>query len=536
MKSDVNKTKDRAALAAAATFAFVCVGAAIYYIIFPSAAFFHSDCADTIYWAWASWESKSLFNGDFGYAAALPFGGTTLMTPLIGIFGVSMTTHHIGMVLFTLILFASAFALCENLKFSRSASFLAVGTLAAVLLASPKLREIFYEHVIYYSVCALSVCVLITLFIKYTRSHEKNDPPKKLALVCVGAAAFSVCVALDGVQLAAIGIFPVIFAVAAEAFLDADNKLFSRKNLISLKFCACCAVGAVLGLIIFHVAGEDALLGYAGAFSSYSDAGEWAENLIKLPSEWFRLFGADPKYGEPIFSLESAVTVIRLGTAVVVALVPLAALIAYKKLDFGPRILVLTHFGLSGVILFGYVFGTLSAANWRLSPMIFTGIPICFAAFLASKKNSAAFRVSAAALCVLLAASVVCLQTVAVMDVNGIEKNEKYLIARALDEKGLNYGFASFWNSQAITILSDARVVASNIDVDERGVTPCRYQTDKKRFEPNGADEYFVLLSEKEVEQLRATGDWKYFIDPSVKTTTVNGYFVYIFNNLDFLD
>ena len=37
------------------------------------------------------------------------------------------------------------------------------------------------------------------------------------------------------------------------------------------------------------------------------------------------------------------------------------------RLDRRQRYAVFAHFGLSAVIMFGYIFGILSAANWRLS-------------------------------------------------------------------------------------------------------------------------------------------------------------------------
>ena len=113
MYIDVLKLKKFFAYASAVLFFSCSVGMAIYYIAYPSAAFFHADCSDTILWAQASYDSGTMFNPDFGYAAMLPFGGTTLMLPFIGVFGVSMTTHHIGMVLFTVLLFASVFVLCR---------------------------------------------------------------------------------------------------------------------------------------------------------------------------------------------------------------------------------------------------------------------------------------------------------------------------------------------------------------------------------------------------------------------------------------
>ena len=94
MFDSILKLKKIFAYVAAAVFAAISVSGVIYYIIYPSGAFFHADCSDTILWAQASYDSGSLFNPDFGYAAMLPFGGTMLMIPFIGIFGVSMTTRN----------------------------------------------------------------------------------------------------------------------------------------------------------------------------------------------------------------------------------------------------------------------------------------------------------------------------------------------------------------------------------------------------------------------------------------------------------
>ena len=71
----------------------------VYYILGPAEGYFHSDCTDTLLWAQASYDSGKLISDNFKYAALLPFGGNLLMLPFIPIFGVSMTTHNIGMVL-----------------------------------------------------------------------------------------------------------------------------------------------------------------------------------------------------------------------------------------------------------------------------------------------------------------------------------------------------------------------------------------------------------------------------------------------------
>lgn len=174
----LKKMKKPLVFGAAVAFLTFAVGMIIYYIIWPSEAFFHADCSDTILWAQASYDSKSLFNPDFGYAATLPFGGTMLMVPFIGIFGVSMTTQHIGMVLFALLMLASFFLLCRSIGMSVPSSLFTVGVTGLTLCASEKLREIFYEHVIYYSICVVIIAVLLSLVIRFEDALSQGNKKK----------------------------------------------------------------------------------------------------------------------------------------------------------------------------------------------------------------------------------------------------------------------------------------------------------------------------------------------------------------------
>lgn len=121
---NLKRFKKPLVVGAATFFMTFALSIVIYYIIYPSAAYFHSDCSDTILWAQASVDSKSLFNPDFGYAATLPFGGTMIMIPLVALFGVGMTAQHIGMVIFALLMFASFWLVCRSIKLSTPLLFL----------------------------------------------------------------------------------------------------------------------------------------------------------------------------------------------------------------------------------------------------------------------------------------------------------------------------------------------------------------------------------------------------------------------------
>lgn len=79
------------------------VGVVAYYILCPSKGEFHADCTDTLYWAKATYDSGKLINPDFSYACLLPFGGSLLMLLFLPLFGFSMTTNMMGMLVFFLL-------------------------------------------------------------------------------------------------------------------------------------------------------------------------------------------------------------------------------------------------------------------------------------------------------------------------------------------------------------------------------------------------------------------------------------------------
>ena len=118
----------------------------VYYILGPAEGYFHSDCTDTLLWAQASYDSGKLISNNFNYAALLPFGGNLLMLPFIPIFGVSMTTHNIGMVLFAVLFFLSLYALARSLGYNLAkTSFIIFAVTMVPLHLLVLLSKFFYD-------------------------------------------------------------------------------------------------------------------------------------------------------------------------------------------------------------------------------------------------------------------------------------------------------------------------------------------------------------------------------------------------------
>ena len=535
MLIDVLKTKKRLPVFLSAFFAFAAVGTVLWYILGPSAAYFHSDCSDTIFWAQASVDGKTLFNPDFGYAAILPFGGTMIMMPLVAIFGVSMTAHRLGMIIFALIFFAAIYILCEAMKLGSSFSMTAVGLSALILCSSEKMREIFFEHVIYYSIGIFIVCILLAFFIRFTEKFDEYDAKSRL-IICLAVCIFAFLSALDGTQVISCAVLPVIFAAGCEILFSKEN-IFSKKNVPSILFCGIVLLSTVAGLLIVSAKAAGLGVGYAEAYSNYSDMNEWLNNLFKLPEHWFALFGVDAAYGMNIFSSESIVNIIRIGVALILGIAPIVALAFIGKLDRPSKLLVLTHFGMTGVIMFGYIFGLLSAANWRLSPIICTSILICVAGIKAMNPHLILKRIAVCATCVMLLLCAVNVKTISAMPEDGVRNNGYYPLIQYLESQGLEYGFSTFWHSQTITVLSDSRVRVANTDINENGVAPCPFQANNAWFEKqDGIDRYFLLCTTAELTTLIQTDDWHYFADGPIEQLSFEDYVIFVFDNVDFLN
>ncbi len=504
MKEIIGKYKKTACLIAAGLFALVSIGTIVYYIAFPSTAYMHADCTDTLLWAKASVDSGKLFNPDFGYAALLPFGGTTIMIPLIALFGYTLTAQKAGMIIFSLLFFTAVWLLCRSLDFSHAYSLFITGSMAAVLASSAKMREIFYEHVLYYSICILVICILLSVIINIS---EKKKIVFSLAVLTV----FTALSALDGMQVLATGVFPVLFGAGMYILLE-NRKIFCKENKRLILGIVFIGIGALIGFVILKILTSEINAGYADAYSSFSAIEEWTNNLLKFSKQWLELFGVDVVQGEKIFSFNSVLNIIRIAAAITFCVVPFGGLLLYKKLGKGSKMLLFAHFGLAGVILFGYVFGILSAANWRLSPLICTGILVSAAVFDCIKDSISGKRIVAAFCALMIFASAIPVVTIIGMPKNGKEANPYYGITQQLINSGLKTGYATFWNSQVITLLSDSKLQVANIDVNENGISPCPYQTDKKWFEKReGEENYFLLLTPDEVNTVSQTVDYDKF-------------------------
>ena len=496
-------------------YAILSLAAVLYYTIWPAEGYFHSDCTDTILWAQASVDGGSVFNSDFCYAALLPFSVSVWLVPLIKIFGVTMTTHIIGMVIFAILFFLSIIFVCRSLEWSWNMTLLCAGSVMLLLSSSDKMREIMWGHVIYYSLGLLILFVGLGLLLRMCTNFEL-EKRRKAYIYALFLFVFMMLGATNGLQCIAIYTLPLIVAIVAEMFFNSRKKLFSEHNIYYGFGALILSASMFVGLLLLNFWKGDIIAGYAEAYSLLDDVANWVDNLLKFPESYFSLFGINIVDGASLASMDTIGNLVKIVVSVAILVLPLVLLFCYKKIsDRRTKILLWTHIAVSTVIMIGFICGRLSAGNWRLIPMVGTSILVSFAAIrsMFSIEDCAIVwkRVAVVMLIVPIMGSLVNFKAISAMSKDYGKDNELHQLADFLVENNLEYGYATFWNSQAITLIADSEVQVRCVTVDRsNGIDPYYYQTNRKWYEDQeGIESYFVAISQYETTLLNNNAEWK---------------------------
>jgi hypothetical protein len=521
---------------ASLAFAVVSLSQVIYYITGPAEGYFHSDCADTLYWAEAAFDAGAVFNPNFDYAGLLPFSAQIWLVPLISLFGVTMKTHVIGMVIFALLFFAALIFFCRSMEWSYSFSFFVSGSAMLMLSGSEKLREIMWEHVIYYSLGLLILLTGMGLMLRMCKNFEQG----KTKRAWIYAAIFFIFMTLgatNGLQCLAIYTLPMFAAIAAEMTFNSKEKIFSKHNKYYIFAAILLASSAVFGLLLLSAWKGDIVAAYANGFSLLDGVSSWMDNLRKFPSEYFLLFGVNIIDGAVIGEIDTIFKLVRFATALVLIILPLILLLNYKKIEEkGIKLVLWVHIAVSAVIMFGFVCGRLSAGNWRLIPMLGTAIIASFSAIrfmLASKDFSLSFRrVGAICLVFPLLCSLVNYKEIGDMPSDYGRDNETHVLAQFLVDNGLEYGYAEFWTASATTIVSDSKVKVRSVNIARNeGVTAYLYQSNIYWFyDQEGIDEYFIVLSDEEYSRVSNTAQWATLSEHLTKKLICGNFRIFVFD------
>jgi len=490
-----------------------------------------------MYWAKASVDAGKLVNEDFKYAALLPFGGNLIFQPFVAMFGLSMATQIASMCVFTVLLMVGLVLFFRSFGYSMNFAYIGTALFFICMSASVKLREIMWQHIIYYSLGIL-LFLYLTAAVNYAMKavdEAENIKNVKMWVTIILTFIVGFLCGGNGMQIILLSMFPVIMGVAGRVYLKNTSMGFKENKSIYIML-AVLACATVVGLIGLKVVSHGVTAGYQNAYSTYSDMDNWADNLLKFPNQWYSLLGVDIKGGEPLISLASVMVMLRIFYGLVLLIMPFVLLFRYNHLESDSlKFMVIAHLGMSAFVLFGYIFGKLSAANWRLTPVYATAFLTCF--MYAKERIGSLAKLAYPLLAMIMGFSIVVLVDVYAIPSNSKEDNVNYKLAQTLKEHELTKGYATFWHAGSVTVFSDGYTQSVSVTIDDKGVSPYYYQNERVWFEDvDGQDKYYLILSKGELSTIeKSASKWPDVLSGAIEIIECEGYKIYVFDsNLPF--
>lgn len=445
---------------------------------------FNSDTTDTLFWAAASREAHAIASPTFHYNYFIPFGDRLLLRPLLSAFGFGIAAMRVSMTVFLVIFSAAAFALFRSLRWSNAARWLSVALVLTIVSATTKMREVYLGHVVHYS--------LGTLFL-FLGIAVAPDPASKEAMSrrtrILRCLPFAFCTAWAASCGKPVLVFAVIPVLGAWLFVRCGlSRPFSVKRDCAAPLSG--IAGAIVGFAVFVFLSQNLPpIDYGTSYESLSPPEQWWNNLGKLPESWTSLLCSMPR--EPISVASGAGIPVagQIALAVVLAIAPILALFRIRWLSFREQLLVAAHWVLSAEILFFWIFGTVSDANWRLSPVVLSSTATTACMIRNAFTNNGLFAKRTAfwatsfvvSVCVLIH-----LQT-ALLPQNRTIWREPETLVPMLETIGVADGYCTdYWFANVVTTISGNRFRLREVEPDGKGGWRGRpYLTDDRWFEPD---------------------------------------------------
>lgn len=362
---EINYLKNRGKIAAT-LFLLFGIGLVIYFIAFKERAAFDSDYTDTLIWALAALDGNGIYNSEFSYAYVLPFSGSILMLPLLPLFGVSYTTHVLGMILFSVLFCVALYGCLRQIGLEYEQRAFLTGLCAILFSVSKTTRMIFWGHVIHYSLGLLFLWVGLLLISKLSLGEDfLKDKKQKIMLSLLFIWCFLCC--NNGFSAVLFFMIPFVGAVLLERFLDFNTKLIHKTNLHVFLISLGILISSGLGFLGFYFGQRNLNKSYEGYFATITPSREWIWEGSDWLRNWVTLSTEVVEHELQITSLRGITILLLFLFSLVIIILPIAALFCYKKFENKKfKILLLAHWILFFVTEFIYSISPVKGTNWRL--------------------------------------------------------------------------------------------------------------------------------------------------------------------------
>ena len=489
---------------------------------------FDADNAETAIWARATLETGKLLDPDFSYSSQMiPVGGNLFFAPFVKAFGVGITALRAGYTVLAVIFAALLVLALRALLPSWDLSLIGSGLIMICTTATEILRDIIWTHTVYYGLSIFCILMCIGSLGLYLRGKR-----------VLGGILFFLSALLGSVNGSVVLLYTAL-PLAAALFLELMNQEHPSESFMKgpfLLICAAIVCGAALNRLICSGIPSQS----TSYYMQFSPASQWIENLRLLPERWLSIFLDLPEESVPVMSPVGIKLVLRLGTALVLSVLPFFSFFVLRDSESRlARVWILYHWILCALLLFLFIFGTISDyGDRRLIPLWFSCLIADWLTMIWMVKEKGYLMIAGiASVCVMtmFAGMTAVSVTRQPADLSIWYGNDA--IYNVLETHGLTHGYSTnYWYTNSITVLSESRINVQDVRFTDDGFEIPNYQNKIAWYEEAPADERTFLicwerellrqnpwLEEDAVEVLRATQYTPYY-------GLTEGYFILVYD------
>lgn len=452
----------------------------------------NSDTVDGVIWAEASMLSGSLLSKSFVYGYVIPFGSNVFLAPFVAVFGATMLAESLGMLAF----FALFLYVCYLLSRSASDDRLKVWIGVALLTLSYRsgIGVNLVHHILHYQLGFVGICGMYAMVFFIAR--EKQPQRKHF----IELFLFALWSGANGIVTIVLSSLPVVFSLTAVRFFHYGK--WDR----NLRKCLVVSIaGTVFGFGLYKVLTMGVQeADYLQATSyRFLPLDTWINNIRDLPRYWLELFVTMDPRGESAVSISGITSVLSIMLALLVMILPVVYIIrtAKEKKTAVQELLVIYGaffvwiITIAQFVLFrgpvrrllynGLFMNCVLIASWFLFHYDFKPHPIKRWATLGAGIVLACYAVA--------------------FPLKATWKPDTGLVD-TLNQKGLKYGYSTFWNASYNTVLSGNTIKIRPVEISHGEIYPKYYNSDESWFDRRNnpeiqeQSEFFLLVDQDEYD------------------------------------
>ncbi len=498
---------------------------------------FHSDSAAKVLLAREIYDTRDYFPDEWNYVNNDIFVlfGHTFIIPLLAFMPAGFKAHAISGGIWSGLILFGIWLVTGLGEIGKARRLLIVAVFAGGM--SPWMAENLYGQVSYGYVLFVSAFIV---FLSWR--FLDGDGPRRhyygATLLVILVLAFwqnpQRALVYQGLPLAAaLGWYCLIL-------IAKNNKSQSNRNSFELGIIL--FVGVVVGIILHAatIAGVNNVLGAGHArWLQYDDI---IRNMTFTFIGYLAILGGLPSAGQVVVSVNGVFEGANLGVAILsLVLLPYALLRAFDKKMTGMGFLAAYGFCSLLTVLFVQFFTTVPVMSDPVASSRYLVPPIALILVLLLSIDTDFKQRPFISVCIIIILVVLLGGAMRSYGIGGkvselsgdnpgqngikLDRIAKYLIAN-----GFQYGYASYWNSSVLSVLSDEKLRVRAVSL-VRTLSPFRHLSSDRWYRSSAwKGETFLLLSKKEAEEFDVNGLAIYGVKP-LRKLEYDDWIVYVFHD-----